>query len=134
VTDGGRTGVALCEPLHGGSPEGMVTSARINKNGVKEVRSRELAEKRYRHRVSPRTTPARPPEIFPPPTEGLHESVVPQLRGRVFGSGGRHPAASPSWRRGKKSLLIRRDATLAFQHGVFLIRPATVTLNSINDS
>src|SRR5512136_2644328 len=24
----------------------------------------------------------------------------------------RHPAASPSWRRGKKSLLIRRDATL----------------------
>ena len=30
----------------------------------------------------------------------------------AFAAGRRHPAASPSWRRGKKSLLIRRDATL----------------------
>jgi hypothetical protein len=35
----------------------------------------------------------------------------------------RYPAASPSWRRGKKSLLIRHDATLrisgALHPGIF---------------
>jgi hypothetical protein len=43
---------------------------------------------------------------------------------------GRHPAASPSWRRGKKSLLIRRDATLAFQMATSLRESATITVLS----
>jgi len=32
----------------------------------------------------------------------------------------RYPAASPSWRRGKKSLLIRRDATLMISGALHL--------------
>jgi hypothetical protein len=36
----------------------------------------------------------------------------------------RSPAASPSWRRGKKSLLIRRDATLILAFGGVLHLPA----------
>ena len=48
MTSGGRTRVVLSEPLHGGSPEGRVTGARIFKNGVKGVRSQELTLERYR--------------------------------------------------------------------------------------
>jgi hypothetical protein len=37
MTDGGRTGVVLSEPLNGGSSEGWVSKARADDNPVKEV-------------------------------------------------------------------------------------------------
>ena len=48
MTSGGRTRVVLSEPLHGVSPEGRVTGARIFKNSVKGVRSQELTLERCR--------------------------------------------------------------------------------------
>jgi hypothetical protein len=45
----------------------------------------------------------------------------------------RYPAASPSWRRGNESLLIRRDATLrisgALHLGIFE-QPAKITFSA----
>ena len=72
LSDGWRPyGVVLSQPLHGGSREGGVTRARINKRGVKEVRSRELSAQRCRHKVFPRTPPAPPPGISAPLAEWL---------------------------------------------------------------
>jgi hypothetical protein len=42
----------------------------------------------------------------------------------------RSPAASPPWRRGTKSLLIRRDATLILPFGELLHLPACRSLGA----
>ena len=64
-----RASVVFSEPLHGGSSEEWVT-------GLAEVRDRFQGGKgpalpTGRHRVSPKTTLARPPVILPPLTDTI---------------------------------------------------------------
>jgi hypothetical protein len=63
--------VVLSEPLNGDFHEGIIVG-RMESQARSEASSMwGINAERERHRVSPKTTPIRPPDILPPLTEGL---------------------------------------------------------------
>jgi len=67
VTGGDLPGVVFFAPLNGGSLHGWITGLAGMRDRFENV-FLQWDRKRCRHRVSPKTTPARSPVIFPPLT------------------------------------------------------------------
>jgi hypothetical protein len=71
VTGGDPTSVVFSVPLHGGSSEEWVAGRMELPDRFQGSSSLQLDRQRCRHRVSPKTTLARPPVAFPFLTELL---------------------------------------------------------------